>query len=390
MWVDQAPVSRDWQGGAIVITEMLYEFDAPVIFRARVGFNDFLFAKRDEGEELDFYFAVETSDQIIRALREGRLSLRGALYQKEAWIIESDLNTVSGFQHLNEAALINFLPAKNVGLLSRFGIVPDTVEQADAFISFRFLGSSVQNGRVSLTVLQEKVNQFSDFVKRALTPPTLNNGRDYRFFDVQMAEPRFSSLVLAAKKPEFDNPSLARSPRLRDVSPEALAREASSQGEIFWHSLEFATAQIARTGRLSDDFINRESDFLHNLEGLLPSVEEGLDRVEITFNGGVGLQTVLIDRNIGEQISDAQDRLRRAQTRTLNGVIMEVNGEAKTFIIKDLTQRQTTCAIPYATFDRLDDRGDLRRGRQISITGEFTKRTRRDYIWSDQAIVFLN
>jgi hypothetical protein len=71
-------------------------------------------------------------------------------------------------------------------------------------------------------------------------------------------------------------------------------------------------------------------------------------------------------------------------------MITEVNGDSGTFIIKNLAERQTTCNIPWETFEALDDSEDLVRGRQVSITGHFTRRARRDHIWSDQPIVFLN
>ncbi len=389
MWVDHVPVERHWGGGSVAVTEILLEFDGPVIFRAKVGLNDYLFAKRDEIDDLNYYLAVETNDEIVGALKGGRLPLRGALYQADAWLIEARLLEVSAFQLISEESIGRFLPAPNAGLLSAFGAVPDTIEQAEAFLSFRFLGASIRKGHVPLSVLQEKVNQFSNFVRKTLTPPALANGRDSRFFDVQMAEPRFSSLVLAAKKPEFDFQSISTSPRLRGVDRQQLLNEAGEQGQNFWNSLTSAADQIEHNGHLSRDFIANQQAFLDNLYGLVPSADSGLERVEITFNNGTQMQAVFLDRQAGDIIADAQEN-RRSDRKTIRGVIIEINGDSRTFLIKDLVERQCTCAIPWETFERLDAQGELRRGRQVAINGQFTKRTRRDYIWSDNPIVFLN
>ena len=167
MWVDAAPIHRDWHGGEVRVLETLYEFEGPIVFVARVGFNELLFAKRDEGEAFDFYLAVESDERTVAALKEGRLSLRGALDQSEAWLIESDLQAVNGFQNLREGQFDDLLPQPKVGLYSRFGLVPDTLEQAEALIAFRFVGPAVQGGSVPLSVLQDKINDFAPFVKKA-------------------------------------------------------------------------------------------------------------------------------------------------------------------------------------------------------------------------------
>lgn len=390
MWVDTHPIHRDWEGGEIKVLQTLYEFEGPIVFVARVGFNELLFAKRDEGELADFYLAVETDQQTVAALREGRLSLRGALDRSEGWIIETDLANVLGFQSLKEGQFDALLPSPKIGLYSRFGLVPDTLEQADSFVSFRFLGPAVQGGQVPLSVLQEKLNDFAVFVRRALLPQALMTGRDYRFFDVQMAEPKFSSLVLAAKKPKFDEAKIALSRRLENVDPELLNAQTGEQGKEFWQLLSQALDQISDNGELSEDFIIANQIFLTSLKGLIPADHENLTRVEVTFNDGFALHTAIIEGNQRRKIVQAQAEIEGLDVRTIVGVIIEVNGDAGTFIIKDLTERQTTCDMPWDDFENLDDQEQLYRGRQVSITGTFTKRIRRDYIWIEQPVVFLN
>ncbi|WP_375291826.1 hypothetical protein [Qipengyuania sp.] len=390
MWVDAEPIQRDWHGGEIRISEVLYEFEGPVVFVARVGFNELLFAKRDEGELADFFLAVETNDRIVAALRQGKLSLRGALDRPEGWLIETDLRTINGFQSLAEGQFDDLLPQPKIALYSRYGLVPDTLEQAEAFIAFRFVGAAVQGGQVPLSVLQDKINDFAAFVKKALLPQALMTGRDYRFFDVEMAEPKFSSLVLAAKKPTFDEARIALSRRLEGVNPEALNLQAGNQGREFWGLLNRTLEQIDQTGELSQDFKIENQIFLTNLKGLIPSDDENLSRVEVTFNDGMNLHTAIIEGNQRRTIVAAQAEIEGFDVRTLVGVIIEVNGVAGTFIIKDMAERQTTCVMPRADFNELDDDNQLYRGRQVSITGIFTRRTRRDKLWIDGPIAFLN
>lgn len=390
MWIDNQPVDRQWAGGPVEVIESIYSFGEPVIFRTRIGFNDFLIVKKDEFGGQEFFLAIETNDQVVGALVEGRLSLRGAMNGKEAWLLDMRIPEVNAFQYIPEESLEDFLPARNVGLYKKFGKVPDTLEQADAFISFRFLGPELKKGSVPLAVLQAKINQFSQFVRRALTPPSLLNGRDSRFFDLKMAEPRFTSLVLSAIKPEIDEAGINRSIRLGNIDPDLLIDEATARGVEFWASLELVTHHAAGGADLSDDLIDNESEFLEALEGLVPGRDSGINRIEITFNDGAGLRTALIDQNVGEKILEAQARLKELDVRTINGVITEVNGDSGTFIIKDLMERQTTCDMPRRSFDVLDGAGQLERGRVVSITGEFTKRARRDRIWTELPITFLN
>ena len=389
MWIDTTPVNNNWHGGAIRLSQVLYEYDGPVVFRATIGLNDYLFAKRDEIDGNDYYLAVETDDAVISALSQGRISLRGALHRGEGWLIEGELDNVSAFQHIPEVSIDRFLPAQNVGLRRAFGILPDTMEQAEAFIAFRFLGRELRKGVVPLSALKGMVDEFALFVRRALTPPALNVGRDYRFFDLPMIEPKFSSLVLAANKPEFTDEGIQQSPRLKDVDPNYLIEQAGERGNQFWNALELANDLINENGVLSGDFIAHEREFLESVAGLMPSQKNALDRVEITLNDGLTFRTLLLNRFVGETIAAAADTDVQG-LRTITGVIMEVNGDAQTFIIKDITQRQTTCKIPNDVFDQLDVNGELRRGRQLSITGNYDRRTRRGWLWTDQPIQFLN
>lgn len=390
MWIDTVPIQRDWNGGKIQIVETYYEFDGPVVFQARVGLNKLLFAKRDEGEYADFYLAVEADELTIDALRSGRLSLRGALNQRRAWLIETDLKEVFGFQGFVEGEYDALLPTAKAGLFSRYGVVPDTLEQADAFIAFRFVGPAVARGQVRLSILQEKINHFSNFIKKALVPRTLLNGRDYRFFDVEMAEPRFSSLLIAAKKPTFNEQKILQSRRIGNIDIEQLNQQANNQGNEFWSLLSDTIDIIDRNGELSEDFVINNQNFLENLSGLIPDEGEGLNRVEVTFNDGNHLKTVIIEDENRRKIVEAQKSIERLDTRTIMGVIVEVNGDAETFIIKDAADRQTTCLIRSSEFEELDNRNALYRGRQVSVTGTFTRRTRRDQIFIERPIVFLN
>jgi hypothetical protein len=390
MWIDATPIRRDWAGGPIEISEVLYEFDGPVIFTARIGLNTLLFAKRDETPDGEFFLAVDTDSTTLTALREGRISLRGALSRAEAWLIETDIGfAVRGFQTVPSSRLGLLLPARNAGLLAGFGTVPDTIEQAEAFIAFRFAGAEMTEEAVPLSTFKALVDQFSDFVRRTLTPVSLHTGRDNRFFDLLMYQPRFSSLVLAAKQPDFDVASIERSPRLRDVSPEALYQETQTQGKAFWQSISTLTEQIERTGTLSRDIINAEKEVLQNIVGLVPSEYNSLESVEITININRVHETIKIDRSTGHRISAAHDQS-QSSGKTITGVITEVNGESGTFLLKDVAEKITTCDLDWELFQRLDEQGEIRRGRRLRISGDYYPRTRRGYLWTDREPTFLN
>lgn len=388
MWIEDLPVRSDWIAGPLVPDIVLFELESPCVFTSRVGLNELLFVKRDEIAEFDYYIAVDCNSRVIEALREGRLSLRGALSFQDGWIVEACGMQVKSFQQVEERHIVNFLPEPKAGLYASFGAVPDTLEQSESFISFRLFGPDFGRDFVNLTAFKGAVDAFYNFVKSSLLPPALINGRDSRFFDVEVAEPKFASLTLAAKRPNFDIAAIQQYRHLIKLDQETLHAQAKSQGEIFWQNLETTVGLIDSSGSISRDYAVGNVAFFEHLSALVPSESNNYEMVEITFNDGSRVYTRSIDRKSGEVIVEAYESS-QSEFVSLTGTIVEINGSAKTFIIEDRARNQTTCKIPSSLFDSLDSTGKLRRNASIVITGDYSPRVRRGIIWSEEEPIFF-
>ena len=84
MWNGSHPIRTDWLTGTVHPQEVLYEMDGPVFFVATVGLSNYFFFKKAELEESDLFLACVAELAKVEALKEGRLSIRGALTKKSA------------------------------------------------------------------------------------------------------------------------------------------------------------------------------------------------------------------------------------------------------------------------------------------------------------------
>lgn len=389
MWDNNRPILDQWNAGPIVPEEVLYEYDGPTIFTARVGLALFLFFKKDELENSDIFIAAPVIEVEIDLLKRGGVSVRGLLSYREAWLVQADLDLrVERYQSHTFESIEPLLPKRGLGLRAHFGVVPDSVDQANAFFAFKFISPSMSTRSMPLTVFRGLVDDLSELVRKTLVPQSLATGRDSRYFDVQIGEPKFASLLITIQQPDIDAEGLRSNPRTRELEPEALRAESSFRGQRFWESVE-ATTAMAALGELEPAAAIEHHFALTQLATLLPSEANHIDQLQISFGGHAGSRMVTIDKAVGGRLVRAE-AVAAAQARELSGVIVEVNGEARTFILKDVGGRQTTCAPSRQLFELLEQEGHLVRGVQMRIWGNFWRRTRRDYIYFDQYPDILN
>ena len=371
----------NWTAGHISVNEVLYELERPTIFTAKIGLSKFLFLKKDELEETDIFLVCPITAEEIKLLTDGKLSVRGALSYKGGWIIEADLDlNVSRFQDFSSSDLERILPPKGLGLNASFGVVPDTTQEAQSFISFKFVGQSLSATSMKLSVFKELIDGISNLLRYTLLPTSLMKGRDYRFFDVEIGEPQFASLLVSIKSTNFDLQGLRNNKRTKNLVPLELAKDALDKSAVFWTSLN-STSSLA----MKDELKREEADEYHGLLGqvvpILPSDGNDLESLSVTFHGSTSFGTLLIDKKTGDRLIRAQ-QFSKSSVRTLSGTVIEVNGEANTFIIKT-GDRLTTCAPTLEIFAWMDDNDLLKRGQKLNVHGNLWKRIRRDYMVLD-------
>lgn len=77
-------------GQTLQPVDVLYEFDEPLIFRAEIGLTDYLLNKVSGKNGKSIYLACETNGEVVDALKEGRLSVRGA-FTAQKYLIDHPL-----------------------------------------------------------------------------------------------------------------------------------------------------------------------------------------------------------------------------------------------------------------------------------------------------------
>ena len=379
MWLDNRPILTKWHGGPVSPTTILYEMDGPAIFLSQIGPATLLFFKVDEGEEADDFLVAPIDDDELNALKGGNLSIRGSMSHREAWIaaIDFDFNVIR-YQEQSYAEYGDLLPSNGVALYAHFGEVADTLEQAKAFISFKFESDVMSAESMPLSVLKNRLDGVANLVRATLLPERLNYGRKARFFDPEVAPLRFNSLLIAIKAPQFDEEGLLSSKETAGFTPESLISESEDRGATFVAELE-ETTRLARGNSLTREEADTHFELLDNLVAIVPTTKNELTRLQIGFRTPGGTKLVSIDKRTGDRLLAARQSI-EAPVRGINGVIIELNDDARTFIVKDAAGRQTTINPLVERYRDMEQRELLRIGQRLRVTGKLWERARRDYM----------
>jgi hypothetical protein len=288
---------------------------------------------------------------------------------------------VQNFQAHDYSSIEPYLPPKGVGLAASFGVVPDSIEQAESFLSFKFVGQSMTEESMPLSVFKELVDNISSLVRHTLLPKALQKGRNNRFFDVTIGQPKFASLLVSIKGFDIDSEGMKEFKKTKHLVPEQLRQEAVELGGDLWKSIS-ETSELAIKGELELEKARLHSVFLDHIANIVPSSDNELERLEISYHGTNRPQVITIDRASGDRLIQA-GQLEGIQQKSLRGVVVEINGDARTFIIKNEFDRQTTVAPKWRVFEALEKNDALRRGVVMEITGPHWRRKRRDFMVTD-------
>lgn len=379
MWTDGHPVRTDWPTASVKPTEVLYEVEGPAFFITSIGLSNYFFFKKRELEESDLYLVCIAESDEIEALKEGRLSIRGAMNKRIGWLVEiCPKGSVIRFQEQSHDVFIALLPAPGLALHAKFGNVPDSLIQANSLMAFKFYSDSMHDKSMPLRLLTETVEGVSKFVKGVLTPSALLEGRDGRFFDVRVNEPVFASLLISIDAPSVDAVGLRENKRTQNLSVAELESASIERGRETWSVIQDAVRSYTGSSVTKFNAVEHR-EFLDNIVDLMPTESNDFSKIEITFRAGARTEIVAIDRIIGEKfVKDHSDL--DGQVLSIEGVITEVNGESGTFLIRDNSYSTTTCNPQGDLFQQLDDAGYMNRGQRMKVTGKYWRRTRRGFI----------
>jgi RNase P/RNase MRP subunit p29 len=372
MWKPSETALTNWTAGPVVVKEILYAYDGPAIFTANIGLTLFLFYKIDEGEQSDIFLITGTTDDIVGALRSGQLSLLGALARGPYWIVDlaSKLEVRRCWSVDAKQLPPDIFPASGLGLYPLESPAPDTIEQAFSFFSVRFVSPDLGAESVPLSRFKYLVDNAYDSIRRIFPPPEIEEGTVVRGFDFNILQPKFGSLIIAVQDPFVDRLSLRKELREKIDDQEILKSFEENRRHFFEGVNE--VVKKAEKGELKRGFASQHFETLYQINELLPTEDNSIRQVELRSRSN---PVVSIDDKIGGRLRHGF-RLAESTDRNLTGVIVEVNAESATFVLKDRYQRQTTCLLKHDIFSELD----LRVGVKVRVNGAFTRRRRRDKI----------
>ena len=370
----------DWVGETLKPNETLYYLDGPAIFTQKIGPYIFLFVKADEREASDYFIASHINEKILRYLRNGQISVRGALLSGSLLVFELDLDLkVLGYQEVTDDEVSAYLPKLGIGIKSEFGLVPDSVQQSEAAYAFKFFGDELTEKGMPLSTFKNVIDDVYKTLKTILTPSSLGQGKTRGVIDFPMRPLEFASLVVAIDGPQIDEGRLKRGKNTKGLDAATMLAESDELGIGFANDLK-RTVDVVASGTVPNKFAEDNFDFLLAIVDILPSQKSEIKRLQFSANNVNGGNIFVdVDLLTAEKIRASVSAIDDSIIET-HGFISGVLAKSSTLRIQTRFKREVTCKLQREVFDDLLASDKLSIGRPIIVLGNYTKRPLRDYM----------
>lgn len=381
MWTVEAPSFPPWSTAPLDPSEVLYEFDGPLTFTAKFGPFDAIFHKVGFRRGSHFYLAVETTGETIDALKSGKISVRGALNRQHTWIVETgaDLLVKRYWSCSLSSIPEKLLPNRGAPLYAYMAHSPDSLEQANAFFSIAFVGTQLKADGVPFALLKKLIDNSYEAARRFLSPVFLAGAKSATFDFPARTLP--GSLILALDEPAINPGRLRQRTSDAPISVDAAREYFTRQRESFFDEISELIGEAQR-GQITDRLAEERFSLLDNLQHIIPSDENQIDRVEFAGKSGTGVRALVVDERTGTTMHRAFKRVER-QAVTETGRIEIVNSPSKYFVYRSMRGKQVSCHVPLDVFERLEREGLMRNGALVRVHGHLTKRPQRDEMRTD-------
>jgi hypothetical protein len=134
----------DWTG-LVTVEEVFFRFEEPLLYSSRFGPVTLLFLKVSEKDGADVHLASVVDEAVLAALRENRLSVRGAVLQGLRHVVTMRHGQVDRHWDVGAANVPGkWLPEKGVALDRLAGPVSDVIEGKTVEGSFRIGGEGFE------------------------------------------------------------------------------------------------------------------------------------------------------------------------------------------------------------------------------------------------------
>lgn len=379
VWSIENPHEIPDQKTRVRVDSVLYEYDGPQLFRGHFGFVDATFVKIDELDGHDLWLASASDEITLRLIETNQLSVRAAFLKDRLWIIQTDtkLNIDRYWSCSRSEIDETLLPEPGAALDPDVARVPDSLEQATSFFSIGFKGKELSTESVRFSTFKQLVDSAYD-VSRKILGPKLIEGSKSGTFDLRI-KPQIGSLIISVEEPILNYGRIEQ--RLSDApaSLEDVEDQIEDQKEAFFDGLQAAVKAVAH-GEANEDLSETAKRALADILYIIPNQDYRFESIEFSTSNSEGVNTIFIDNETGGRIRRALDRS-HYEPGTRTGVIVEINTEAGTFIIKSRTGRLTTCVCPPEIYDMMRRNKVLAIGARVALNGTVEKRKRRDRIF---------
>jgi hypothetical protein len=314
--------------GAMKPLEILYDAGGQQIFTFLLS-NDECVLAYQCWEEVDsvLFLVVPAKEATGEQLRSGSLTVREALYQPWAWIVQRDSegNVVAA-----KAVAVDSLPSE---ALPRPGVYlwPDL----QPLFQMRMLGSTLRPGTIPASVIKSGFERAYGAL-RTLVTSALDmhsaSGRpeDWvrRFYDLPTQRLAFGSLEIAFSKPQSPQPltldALTGAIELDDAEIERRMSQLLAKG-LDW-------IEVGDT-RLPGEFPLEQEAILEALSQLSPPQKGAIESVEIS--GQLVNRSRVLSRQATAKIRVARALLPRSEHFVdETGFIRELDLDLKTFTLR--------------------------------------------------------
>jgi hypothetical protein len=362
----------------IEIIETLYHFDGPVLFVGKAGLLQAIFLKTDESDDSEEFVSCYVDTRHVNALKDGRISIRGVFEaQKDIFVVQINSKLEVILAEKMEIERLNYskrLPKPGAGLFPRMGDCPDVLQEEGALLSVYFKGDELSRGRIPYSTLMSLLGTVQQFARNVVAPPELRNLRSSTF-DFMVADPALGSLMISIMEPRYNLGKLRQGGSRRSITPEEIRSGVQRHKNELFVEMEDL---IQSSGRALE---GGGEDTYQSLKDLLPSDHTPYQSVTFSTSAAEGIKRISIDTDRAEAVRAVHDKGSQFYGPRA-GVITEINSGSSTFLLKSpKAGRVTTCLAGNELFETLRARKEFRIGARAKVTGDLTKRPRRDFMW---------
>lgn len=381
-WTIDWPSLPSWTNHDIEPEEVLYEYDGPVVFVATFGAYKVLFSRFDEMDDVALYATGTVSSEVLAALRDGSLSLRGAILREPCHVMELDGLQVRRYWACPAADLPQeLLPASGRGLSSAIVDAADSYEQLTSYFSVRFSGAKLSSRSMPFSTFKSLVDRVYDAARHIMMPDGFSHAKSATF-DFDVFEPAFGSLVISLDKPTLAAGNVRRHLKNPNADIDGVRQNIGNKKAEFFDDLGALVAE-AEDRDLSMQFAEDNINLLKNIQEIIPN--DDTDFAKVDFNAIIAgeRRQLSVTEEVGIRLKRAHDAA-LGEAAQYVGKITIINSKRATFVMERFVGRELTCDLTKDAFDTLSLDSRFKGGTPVKVAGRFFQRSRRDYMIVDE------